>query len=134
MAEKEKKNRVLQYMYHEHKYENLILIVLALFSIELGVLLLVKDLTISENAFLIGEYWAQFAWILVILGTCSLLLGVSSFYRPSFSEIKHVTGLKKREFIGNVIIVICFSIIVALLFVCYDAAIEAVSDLISKIF
>lgn len=129
MAEKEKKNRVLQAIAHEWKYENLILVVLALFAIELGVLLLGGYLTIASSAFLIGEYWKVFAWVLVVLGALSLIFAVSSFYRPSIAEIKHVSSLSRKEFFGNVLIVIVFSAILALLFVSYDALIELVLNL-----
>ena len=129
-VEKEKKNRVGDVIKHEYKYENLILVILALFALELGVLLLGGYLTISEGAFLIGEYWKVFAWILVGLGVISLLLAVSSFYRPSFAEIKHITGLKRKEFFSNIVVVIVFSVILALLFVGFDSLIELVIDLI----
>lgn len=134
MAEekKEKKNRVLEAMYHEWKYENLILVVLALFSLELGVLLLCKDLTINPNAPIIGEYWKVFAWLLVGFGAFAIILAVSSFYRPSFAEVKHITGLSKKEFLANVIIVIVFTTILVFLFVGYDALIEAVIKLFKK--
>ena len=128
--EKQKKNRVGDVIRHEYKYENLILVILALFALELGVLLLGGYLTISEGAFLIGEYWKVFAWILVGLGVISLLLAVSSFYRPSFAEIKHITGLKRKEFFSNIVVVIVFSVILALLFVGFDSLIELVIDLI----
>ena len=127
--EKQKKNRVGDVIRHEYKYENLILVILALFALELGVLLLGGYLTISEGAFLIGEYWKVFAWILVGLGVISLVLAVSSFYRPSFAEIKHITGLKKKEFFSNILIVIVFSVVLALLFVGFDSLIELVIDL-----
>lgn len=132
MAEKQadKKNRVLQAIHHEWKYENLILVVLALFAIELGVLLLTGDLTIDSTAFLIGKHWKVFAWILVALGSLSMLLAVVSFYRPSISEIKHVTGLKKRTFLGNVLIVVVFCVILAALFIGFDAVIGLVENLI----
>lgn len=131
MAEKqtEKKNRVLQAIHHEWKYENLILVVLALFAIELGVLLLTGDLTIASTAFLIGPYWKVFAWILVGLGSLSMLLAVATFYRPSLSEIKHITGLNKKAFLGNVLIVVVFCAILAALFIAYDAVIGLVENL-----
>ena len=112
VQEKEKKNRVIQAISHEWKYENLILVVLALFALELGVLLLTGDLTISSTAFLIGPYWKVFAWILVGLGVIALLLAVASFYRPSIAEIKHVTGLKRKEFIVNVFTVFIFILVI----------------------
>lgn len=129
IKKEEKKNRVLQAIYHEWKYENLILVVLALFALELGVLLLSGDLTISSQAFLIGPYWKVFAWILVGLGAISMLLAVSSFYRPSFAEVKHVTGLKKKEFFVNVLTVFVFIIIVCAVIIAYDSVIELVQNL-----
>lgn len=129
IKKEEKKNRVLQAIYHEWKYENLILVVLALFALELGVLLLSGDLTISSQAFLIGPYWKVFAWILVGLGAISMLLAVSSFYRPSFAEVKHITGLKKKEFFVNVLTVFVFIIIVCAVIIAYDSVIELVQNL-----
>lgn len=127
MAEtKEKKNRIMEAIAHEWKYENLILVVLALFAIELGVLLLTKDLTISEEAPIIGEHWKLFAWILVGLGAVSTLLAVSGFYRPSFAEIKHITGLTRKEFLADIVIVIVFSLIVIGLIMGFNALIELV--------
>ena len=130
VQEKEKKNRVLQAIYHEWKYENLVLVILALFALELGVLLLTGDLTISSSAFLIGPYWKVFAWILVGLGVIALLLAVASFYRPSIAEIKHVTGLKRKEFLENVVTVFVFILVVAGLIFAY----ESVITLIEKAF
>ena len=130
VQEKEKTNRVLQAIYHEWKYENLVLVILALFALELGVLLLTGDLTISSSAFLIGPYWKVFAWILVGLGVIALLLAVASFYRPSIAEIKHVTGLKRKEFLENVVTVFVFILVVAGLIFAY----ESVITLIEKAF
>ncbi len=127
MAEKEKKNRVMDVLLKEHKWENLLLAILAVFAIELGVLLLSKTyLTIPADAFLIGKYWKPFAWALVILGAASLILSVSSFYVPSFAEIKHITGLKKAEFFWNVFQVFMFSLILAFFFLLCDLAIESI--------
>lgn len=128
-AKQEKKNRVVEFIKSEHKYENLILAVLAIFAIELGVLLLNGSLVIPSGAFLIGDYWKVFAWILVAIGAVSLILAVSSFYRPSLAEIKHITTLKKKDFFVNVIEVIAFSIVVALLIVLFDYVIELVISL-----
>lgn len=129
MAEKEKKNRVMDVLLKEHKWENLVLAILAIFAIELGVLLLSKTyLTIPADAFLIGKYWKPFAWILVALGAVSLILAVSSFYVPSFAEIKHITGLKKKEFFSNVLQVFLFSIILAVFFFLCDLAIESIMN------
>ena len=129
VQEKEKKNRVLQAISHEWKYENLILVILALFALELGVLLLTGDLDFAQNVFLLSDYKTVFAWILVGLGVVALLLAVSSFYRPSISEIKHVTGLKKKEFFVNVVTVFVFILVLVGLIMAYDSLIQLVKGL-----
>lgn len=129
MAENEKKNRAMSVL-KDHKWENLFLAVLAIFAIELGVLLLSKTyLSIPEDAFIIGKYWKPFSWVLIGLGAVSLILSVSSFFVPSFAEIKHITGLKKAEFIGNVVKVIIFSVVLACFFTLCDWAIESIIGL-----
>ncbi len=133
MAEKEKKNRVMDVLLKEHKWENLILAILAVFAIELGVLILSGSyLSIPEEAFLIGKYWKAFSWILVVLGAVSFILAVSSFFVPSLAEIKHVTGLKKGEFFWNVVKVFIFSIILALFFMGADTLIQLVIQLFTS--
>ena len=130
MAEKEKKNRVVDVLVKEHKWENLILAILAVFAIELGVLILSGNyLAIPAEAFLIGKYWKAFSWILVGLGSVSFILAVSSFFVPSLAEIKHISGLKKGEFFWNVVKVFGFTIILALFFMGADTLIQLVIEL-----
>lgn len=130
MAEKVKKNRVVEFVLKEHKYENLILALLSIFAIELGVLLLSKTyLTIPAEAFLIGRYSTQFSWILIVLGAISLILSVSSFFIPSLAEIKHIHGLKKAQFFWNVVKVFAFSLVLALFFTLCDWVIESIIKL-----
>lgn len=131
MAEKakqlEKKSRIREFIEKDYKYENLLLAVLSIFALELGVLLLAGFLEIPDTAFLIGGAVASkvFSWILVALGAVSLVLSVSSFYAPSFAEVKHVTGLKRSEFFGNVLKVLLFSIVLAFFFILCELVIES---------
>ena len=130
MAQKEKKNRAVDVLLKEHKWENLILAILSIFAIELGVLILTGTyLTIPEDAFLIGDYSKAFSWILVGLGAVSLILSVSSFYVPSIAEIKHLTADKKSVFFWNVVKVFAFSAILALFFMGADTVIQLVIEL-----
>lgn len=139
MAEKvnkEKKSRVMEYLLSEHKIENYLLIFIGLFAIELGVLLLQGNLlTIPEDAWLIGGKvnTTIFSWILVGLGAISIALVASSFFRPSFSEIKHIKGLKANEFFWNVVKVVSFSIVLALFFIGCDFVIEKVIQLLKNV-
>lgn len=121
-----KKSRIVQFLETEYKYENFILVTLSLFAIIFGVLILQDTFSIPSDAFLVGTYSNVFAWVLISLGAISLLLWAIPFYRPSLSEIKHVKGLKKREFLGNIVKVIVFTIILALLFFLFDLVIELI--------
>lgn len=139
MAEKakqlEKKSRIREFIEKDYKYENLLLAVLSIFALELGVLLLAGFLEIPDTAFLIGGAVASkaFSWILVALGAVSLVLSVSSFYAPSFAEVKHITGLKRSEFFGNVLKVLLFSIVLAFFFILCELVIESLITWLSPI-
>ena len=130
-----KKNRVLEFLSKEYKYENLILVLLAIFAIVLGVLILIPNekggLTVDEGFFLIGSYPRVFAWILVVLGGLSLLLVLWPFYKPSVSEIRHITGLKRSEFFENIISVLIFILVLAFFFLLVDLIIKSIILLFS---
>ena len=134
-VKEEKKNRVLEFVAKEHKYENLILAVLAIVAIELGVLILTKVLNIPEDAFLIGQEPMNviFPWALVILGAISVVLSVISFFIPSFAETKHIKGLKFTQYLVNIATVIIFIIVLALFFIASDWLIKCVQDGYAKI-
>lgn len=124
----EKKSRVLEILSKEYKYENIVLMFLAVFAIVLGALILNGTLTIGK-VFLIGSYPKVFAWLLVALGTISLLLVVWPFYKPSLLEFKRISFLKKKEFFQNVLQVFIFVVILSAVFLLYDLVIKALIDL-----
>ncbi len=139
----EKKNRVIEFILSEHKLENYLLLFLGIFAIELGVIILrgLADtskalLIIPDTAWLIGGAVKTkiFSWILVALGTISIILVATSFYRPSFDEIRNIKGLKKKEFFWNVVKVVCFSVVLALFFVLADYVIEIIMKAINNLF
>lgn len=135
-VKEEKKNRVLEFVAKEHKYENLILAVLAIVAIELGVLILTNVLTIPDGAFLIGDKPMNviFPWALVILGAISVVLSVISFFIPSFAETKHIKGLKITQYLVNIATVIIFILILALFFIACDALIKFVQTKYGELF
>ena len=122
----EKPNRIGQFISTTYKFENFILIALAIFAIVFGVLILNGTLTIPETAFIVGSFGNVFAWILVGLGAISLVIVAIPFYRPSIDEVQHVKGYKVSEFFRNVLIVIVFTIVLAILFFLFDLLIESV--------
>ena len=122
----EKPNRIAQFLNTEYKWENFLLVGLSLFAIVFGVLILQDTFSIHEDAFLVGPYANIFAWVLIVLGVISLLLWAVPFFRPSISEIKHIKGLKRKEFLGNIVKVIVFTIVLALVFFLFDLVIELI--------
>lgn len=138
MAEKanaqKKRNRVVEFILTEHKFENYLLLFLGIFAIELGTILLTNFLTINQGAWLLGTPIAKkiFSWLLVGLGSISIILVAAGFYRPSFDEIKNIKGLKKQEFFWNVVKVISFSVIVALFLSLTSFGIDRLFSLFTK--
>ena len=135
MAEKEKKS-FLSLVAKEYKYEGLILLVLALVGIVLGAMILIgistegaKGLVVNENFYFVGEYPAVFAWILIILGAASLILAIWPYVKPSIGEIKRVSWPTKKTMLENTAVVFAFILILALLFVGYDALLNQVVKL-----
>lgn len=126
---KQAKKGTMSVLSKEYKYENLILAFLAVFAIVLGALIVNGTLVIGKDYFLIGSYPKVFAWVLVGLGVISLLLVALPFYKPSFDEAKHIKGLKKSEFLVNIVRVLIFIFILAGFFFLCDLALDPLMDL-----
>lgn len=131
MAEKKenvkKENKILTIFTKEYKYEGIILLFLSLIALVLGTLVLMgissegeSGLVINENVFLIGDYPSAFAWILVVLGTVSLILAVWPFYKPSIAEAKRITWSTKGQLLKNTAIVFAFILIMSIFFIFSD--------------
>lgn len=123
------KKGTMSFLSKEYKYENLILAFLAIFAIVLGALIISGSLVIDSNFFLIGSYPKVFAWVLVGLGVISLLLVIWPFYKPSIDEAKHIKGLKRSEFLINIVRVLIFIVVLALFFFLCDLALDPLMQL-----
>ena len=122
----------MSFLSKEYKYENLIIAFFALFAIVMGALIITGALVVDSNFFLIGSYPMVAAWVLVGLGVISLLFILWPFYKPSFDETKHIKGLKRSEFLINIVRVLGFIIILALIFFLYDLALDFFMQLFNK--
>ena len=136
MAENKKSNGILSIFTKEYKYEGIILLFLSLVALVLGTMVLIginsegsSGLVINENVFLIGDYPAAFAWILVVLGAVSLLLAIVPFFKPSISEIKRISWSTRATLLKNTAIVFAFILIMAIFFVLSDWIFSYVVDL-----
>ena len=135
MAEKEKKS-LMSLLGKEYKYAGLLLLVLGIITTVLGVLIHLgvttkgsEGLVINENFYFIGEYPKLFAWVLIILGAAAIILAIYPYYKPSIKEMKRITWPSKKEMLSNTLIVIAFIVIVAFLFLGYDAILNQVVKL-----
>jgi len=137
-AEKDKKEKknFLALAAKEYKYEGLILLILALIGLVLGVEILIgatsngeSGLVVDENFFIIGEYPKAFAWVLIVLGSVSIVLAIWPYFKPSIGELKRVTWPTKKVMLENTLITFAFILIIALLFVGYDAILNKVVEL-----
>lgn len=129
--QKEKRNYFLEFFAKEYKGENLILLVLAIFAVVLGALIISGTLVVYEEFFLIGlKQGKVFAWILIALGSVSIILVAYPFYYPSFGEIKHIKGYTKVDYLKNTLSVLVFIVIVALVFFLYDLGLNPLMELI----
>ena len=134
--EKTKKKSLMSIVFKEYKYEGLIFMIIALVGIVVGVELLLgissngeEGLVVNEDFFFIGAYPKLFAWILIILGTISIIFSIWPYYKPSIGEIKRVTWPTKKIMLENTVITLSFILILAFLFIGYDALLNQVVKL-----
>ena len=131
----EKKKSVLSLLSKEYKYEGLLLLVLSVITILLGVMILIgvstegaEGLVVNENFYFIGEYPSAFAWILIVLGVVAFLLAIWPYYKPSIKEAKRISWPSKKTMLSNTFTVIAYVLILAVLFLCYDAILNKVVE------
>ena len=135
-VEKKEKKNFLSLVLREYKFEGLILLVLSLISIILGVMILIgvktsgsDGLIVNQDYWFIGEYPKAFAWILIILGAVSFVLAVWPYVKPSIGEVKRVSWPTKKVMLENTAITFAFILIIAGLFLGYDAILNQVVKL-----
>ncbi len=124
--QKEKKNFLKKAFTTTYKYENLILLVLAVIAMVLGFMVINKDLTINPEVFFIGDYPLVFAWILFILGAVSMLLAIWPFFKPSVGELKRVSWPSFSLLLKNTAIVFSYVLILSIFFIGADALLNQV--------
>lgn len=131
--EKKEKKSLLAIVAKEYKWEGLVLLILSLISIILGVMIIIgansegtEGLIVNEDFYFIGQYPKAFAWILITLGGVSFILAVWPYIKPSIGEVKRVSWPTKKVMLENTAVTFAFIIIIALLFIGYDALLNQV--------
>lgn len=132
MSEEKKQSRLITILTKEYKHEGLILLFLALVAVVLGTLIITNKWTF-QGIFLLEDYPKAFAWILIGLGTFSVILAVWPFYKPSIEEVKRVSWPSRGILLKNTLIVLLFSLTMSIFFASSDAAIRAFLDFLYSI-
>lgn len=115
-----KKSKLGEILSKEYKWEIYVYLFISIASVLIGVLFLNGTLTISRTIPFIGTIAPAIPWILLVLGGFLFIYSAYPFFKPALPEIKKVTWLKGKQYLGNVIRVFSFLIVFALLFLLYD--------------
>ena len=139
MAIKEKskelqKSKVVEILTTEYKWETYLLGFLSTVAIALGLLIFADVLTVSETTPLIGNYPNLFAWIITIVGAIGLILFAIPLFKPAVPELKKLTWPTWRVFVANSTRVFIFIIVLAGVFLLYEAFISAFLGFIERTF
>ena len=139
MAIKEKnkevqKSKVVEILTTEYKWETYLLGFLSVVAIALGLLIFANVLTVSESTPLIGNYPKLFAWIITIVGAIGLILFAIPLFKPAVPELKKLTWPTWRVFLANSTRVFIFIIVLAGVFLLYEAFISAFLGFIQRNF
>ena len=139
MAIKEKskevqKSKVVEILTTEYKWETYLLGFLSVVAIALGLLIFANVLTVSETTPLIGNYPKLFAWIITIVGSIGLVLFAIPLFKPAVPELKKLTWPTWRVFVANSTRVFIFIIVLAGVFLLYEAFISAFLGFVQKTF
>ena len=139
MAIKEKnkevqKSKIVEILFTEYKWETYLLGFLSTVAIALGLLIFANVLTVSETTPLIGNYPKFFAWIITIVGSIGLVLFAIPLFKPAVPELKKLTWPTWRVFVANSTRVFIFIIVLAGVFLLYEAFISAFLGFVQKTF
>ncbi len=134
VTKKEKKNKskdepqswFMKVLKEEHKWETYLLGFVSCFAMGLGALILSGVLVFKDGTVLFSDYANVVGWVFVVFGLVGFLLFIIPIFKPTRKEIKHLSLPSKNLFLGNVVRVFIFLIIMASVFMLYDAVISAI--------
>ena len=127
-----KPSKIKEILTTEYKWETYLLGVLSVFAIALGLLIFTGVLTVNESTPVIGGNGVLFAWIITIVGAVGFVLFAIPLFKPAVPELKKLTFPTFKEFVANATRVFIFMIVLALIFLLYDAFITAFLGFIER--
>ena len=127
--QKQKKNRLVEAFTKDYKYEGLLLLVLSIIALVLGVYFLTTGIDYGDFGPINSKV---FFWLLIILGSISLLLSIWPYYKPSIYEVKRITWPSKKEMLENSISTFIFVLIFVVFFLVVDLGLGELLDWIKS--
>ena len=99
----EKKNKLLEILNKEYKFENIFLAFVAVLSIAFGIMILNGDFVVKEGFPILGDFPRVFAWTLIGIALFGLLMVIYPFYEPAFPEFKKITWATRNELLTDIV-------------------------------
>ena len=129
-----KPSKIKEILSTEYKWETYLLGALSLIAIALGLLIFTDVLTVNSSTPIIGNYPTLFAWIITIVGAVGFILFAIPLFKPAVPELKKLSWPTWRVFLANSTRVFIFIIVLAGVFLLYEAFISAFLGFIEKTF
>lgn len=132
--ETEKQNKLVEILTTEYKWENLLLLILAVLSTALSLIIIINKGPISIDASfpILGKRTNQliFAWILFAISMLGIGLVSAPFITPAIPELKRITWAKWGEFLDHSVRVIIFIILFVFIILAFDIMVLKVLELL----
>lgn len=132
--ETEKQSKLVEILTTEYRWENLLLLVLAVLSTALSLIIIINKgpIAIDSSFPILGNRTNQliFAWILFGISMLGIGLVAAPFIAPAIPELKRITWAKKSEFIDHSVRVILFILFFVFVILSFDIIVLALLRLL----
>lgn len=132
--ETEKQSKLVEILTTEYRWENLLLLVLAVLSTALSLIIIINKgpIAIDSSFPILGNRTNQliFAWILFGISMLGIALVAAPFIAPAIPELKRVTWAKRSEFIDHSVRVILFILFFVFVILAFDIIVLALLRLL----
>lgn len=130
----EKQSKLVEILTTEYKWENLLLLILAILSTALSLIIIINQgpISIDSNFPILGNRTNQliFAWILFGISMLGIGLVAAPFVTPAIPELKRITWAKRSEFIDHSVRVIIFILFFVFVILAFDILVLELLDLL----
>lgn len=127
---KEQDSWFMKILKEEHKWETYLLGFISCFAMGVGALILSGEVKFDDNTPVFADYAVLAGWLFVGFGMLGFLLFIIPIFKPTRKEIKHLSYPNRSLFGANICRVFTFLIIMALVFLLYEAVLSAVKGIL----